>query len=90
MKIPEFCLPYMANDGGLASTADLKSLHRKRRIRTRDFRSISGTGTINVLVPFLLSDVRAKVLRWRIRELRKAGTSVVNLCRGTFTGQGGP
>jgi uncharacterized protein YggU (UPF0235/DUF167 family) len=29
----------------LAGTADLKSLHRKRRVRSRDFRSISGTRT---------------------------------------------
>jgi hypothetical protein len=37
MEFSRLCLSYMANDGGLASTADVKSLHRKRRIRIRDF-----------------------------------------------------
>jgi hypothetical protein len=42
MEFPDIRLPYMANDGGLTSTADLKSLHRKRRIRIGDFRPLPG------------------------------------------------
>jgi effector-binding domain-containing protein len=66
MEFPDLCLSYMANDGGLASAADLKSLHRKRQIRIRDFRAISGTGTINAA---------------GMVNIGKRGTSVVNLCR---------
>ena len=76
----------MANNGGLTSTADLESLHRKRRVRTRDFRSISGTGTISLLVPLLPSDVRAKLLQRRPANIGKRGTSVVILCRGSLRG----
>ena len=37
--------------GSATSTADLKSLHCKQRIRSRDFRS-SGTQNVDLLVPF--------------------------------------
>jgi hypothetical protein len=58
-----------------ASAADLKSLHPPLQARPRDFKSISGTRIMWLLVPFyfskLVSDVAAMY-----HELRKAGTSV--------------
>jgi hypothetical protein len=42
MEFPDISLPYMANDSGLTSAADLKSLHRNRQIRIGDVRHLPG------------------------------------------------
>src|SRR3984893_9904350 len=58
----------------LASTADLKSLQRKRRILSRDFRSISGTSIMELLVPMAFRSSQKGVAETGC-ELRKVGTS---------------
>jgi hypothetical protein len=58
-----------------ASAADLKSLHRSLRTLPRDFKSISGTGIIWLLVPSYFSKLVSEVAA-TYHELRKAGTSL--------------
>src|ERR1700730_6213351 len=58
----------------LASTADLRSLQRRRRILPRDFRSISGTSIMELLVPMAFRSSQ-KVVAQTGCELRKVGTS---------------
>src|SRR6202790_5853928 len=58
----------------LASTADLKSLQRRRRILPRDFRSISGISIMELLVPMAFRGSQKGVAETGC-ELRKVGTS---------------
>jgi Uncharacterised ACR, YggU family COG1872 len=58
----------------LTSTADPKSLHRKRRVRSRDFGSISGTRTIDLLAPMTFRSSPKGVAEADC-ELRKVGAS---------------
>src|SRR3954454_21482020 len=62
-----------------SSAADLKSLHRRRRVRPRDFRSKSGTKILGLLVP-MTSRSSPKGLAVTDRELRKVGTSEMRGC----------
>jgi len=59
--------------GSDASTADLKSLHHMRQVRSREFRSISGTRVDSLLVPILLSEVRKQVLLRRTEDIDASG-----------------
>jgi hypothetical protein len=56
------------------SAADLKFLHRVLLVRTRNFKSKSGTRIIELLVPFLFPKFVQEVAAMN-HELRKQGTS---------------
>ena len=58
------------------SAADLKSLHCMRRARPRDFKSISGTSWLGLLVPMAFRSSQ-KIGAATGCELRKVGTSAV-------------
>ena len=58
------------------SAADSKSLHGKRRARPRDFKSISGTSCINLLMPMAFRSSQ-KIGAGTGCELRKVGISAV-------------
>src|SRR3954468_646590 len=60
-----------------ASTADLKSLHHPPQARLRDFKSISGTRVIKLLVPFVFSKFVSEAAAL-YHELRKEGASPLN------------
>ena len=58
----------------LTSTADPKSLHRKQRVRSRDFGSIGGTRTMNLQAPTTFRS-SPKGFAEADSELRKVGAS---------------
>src|SRR5262245_12752172 len=58
----------------MLSAADLKFLHRLLRVRFRNLRSESGTGIIDLLVPFCFS-ASVSVTAAPYHGRRKAGTS---------------
>jgi hypothetical protein len=62
-----------ARQGGTTSAADLKSLHCKRRVRPRDFKSKAALEGINLLVSMTFR-VREKADAATARELRKVDT----------------
>ena len=64
-----------------ASTADPKSLHRKQRVRSRDFGSISGTRTIDLLAPMTFRSSPKGVAEADC-ELRKVGASALGVPKG--------
>jgi invasion protein IalB len=55
------------------STADLRSLHRRQRIRSRNLRSTSGTRIIDLLVPMPFRSSQRGAAETEC-ELRKVGT----------------
>src|SRR5688572_12383078 len=64
-----------------ASAGDLKSLHHVLQTPARDFKSISGTRIMWLLVPFFLSKFVSEVAA-AFDELRKEGASVCSPARG--------
>jgi hypothetical protein len=70
----ETCPAWNVTRATTASTADLKSLRHQRRVLFRDFRSISGTRIVNLLVPMTFRSSQEGVAEATC-ELRKVGTN---------------